>query len=342
LDELLLREEIMWKKRSRIEWLRDGDRNTRFFHRKASGRRKRNRIVKLRRNDGSFATDEEEIKRRTQLFFESLYREDPEIDPSPLLESVEPAVTDLINSQLVAEFTEEEIGDALFQIGPHKAPGLDGLPARFFQRNWALLRAEICKAIKKFFHDGELPDGMNMTKIVLIPKSDEACDLKDYRPISLCNVIYKIISKCLVNRIRPHLHGLISETQSAFIPGRLISDNALIAFECFHAIQRNRKPSEFFCAYKMNLSKAYDMVDWTFLKDLLLKLGFNGKWVSWIMTCVTTVKFCVQVNGNLTEEIVPTRGLRQGDPLSPYLFLFVADSLSKRIHRAILDQHLRS
>ncbi|KAM0925791.1 hypothetical protein ACQ4PT_003954 [Festuca glaucescens] len=172
-------------------------------------------------------------------------------------------------------------------------------------------------------------------------KSDEACDLKDYRPISLGNVIYKIISKYLVNIIRPHLHGLVSETQSTFIPGRLISDNALIAFECFHAIQRNKKPSESFCAYKMDLSKAYDRVNWTFLKELLLKLGFNETWVSWIMTCVTTVKFCVQVNGNLTEEIVPTRGLRQGDPLSTYLFLFVADSLSKRIHRAILDQHLK-
>jgi hypothetical protein len=250
-------------------------------------------------------------------------------------------VSDLINHQLTAEFTDDEISDALFQIGPHKAPGVDGLPARFFQRNWALLRAEICKAIKNFFRDGTIPDGINMTKIVLIPKSNEAVDLKDFRPISLCNVIYKIISKCLVNRLRPHLHGLISETQSAFIPGRLISDNALIAFECFHAIQRNKNPSDSFCAYKLDLSKAYDRVDWSFLEGLLLKLGFNDKWVSWIMTCVTSVKFCVQVNGNMTKEITPTRGLRQGDPLSPYLFLFVADSLSKRIRKAILDLHLK-
>jgi hypothetical protein len=95
-----------------------------------------------------------------------------------------------------------------------------------------------------------------MTKIILIPKSNQTIDLKDFRPISLCNVIYKIISKCLVNRIRPHLDGLIDETQSAFIPGRLLSDNALIAFECFHAIQRNRKQNEFYCAYKLDLSKA--------------------------------------------------------------------------------------
>jgi hypothetical protein len=107
LDELLLREEIMWKKRSRIEWLRDGDRNTRFFHRKASGRRKRNKIVKLRRNDGSFATDEEEIKRRTQLFLSPSIQKTRRLSNLPL-ESVEAVVTDLINSQLVDEFTEEK------------------------------------------------------------------------------------------------------------------------------------------------------------------------------------------------------------------------------------------
>jgi hypothetical protein len=294
----------MWRQRSRIEWLKEGDRNTNFFHRKASGRKKKNRIAKLLNHDGSFLTDEEEITNRTHLFFEALYKKDPYVDPSSLLECIAPKVSDEINNHLTADFTNEEISDALFQIGPHKAPGPDGLPARFFQRNWALLREEVCKAINKFFAEGSLPEGINMTKIILIPKSNKAVDLKDFRPISLCNVIYKIISKCLVNRIRPFLDGLIGETQSAFIPGRLISDNALIAFECFHAIQRNRKQDDSYCAYKLDLSKAYDRVDWWFLESLLHTWGFNEKWIKWIMACVTSVKFCVQVNGNLTEEII--------------------------------------
>jgi hypothetical protein len=271
--------------------------------------------LRLRRSDGSFATDEDEIISRTHIFFTELYSEDPLVNPAALLNLVEPSVSNQINQRLTEDFTDDEIGYALFQIGPLKAPGPDGLPARFFQRNWALLRDETCKAIKKFFSDGILPEEINMTKIVLIPKSDDATELRDYRPISLCNVVYKVISKCLVNRLRPYLQNLIGETQSAFIPGRLISDNAMIAFECFHAIQRNKKPDESFCAYKLDLSKAYDRVDWPFLEGLLRKSGFDDKWVKWIMACVTTVKYCVQVNGNLTEQISPSRGLRQGDPL---------------------------
>ncbi|KAM0839690.1 hypothetical protein ACQ4PT_060147 [Festuca glaucescens] len=142
-------------------------------------------------------------------------------------------------------------------------------------------------------------------------------------------------------RLRPFLNDLISENQSAFLPGRLISDNVLIAFECFHAIHRSRKGEESFCAFKLDLSKAYVRVDWGFLEQALLKWGFDSVWVGWVMNCVRSVKFSVQVNDQLTETIIPTRGLRQGDPLSPYLFLFVAECLSSVINRAILTHSLQ-
>ncbi|KAM0889558.1 hypothetical protein ACQ4PT_027632 [Festuca glaucescens] len=141
LDELLLREEIMWRQRSRIEWLKEGDRNTKYFHRKALGRKKKNKILKLKRSDSTFETDEEEITNMTHLFFDALYTEDLGVDPSAILDVIDPAVTEEINEYLTAEFTDEEIANALFQIGPHKAPGPDGLSARFFQRNWSLLRS---------------------------------------------------------------------------------------------------------------------------------------------------------------------------------------------------------
>jgi hypothetical protein len=299
------------------QWLKEGDQNTKFFHRKANGRAKKNRIRKLRRHDGSVTTDENELRDIANSFFQRLYQKDTTVDPMQIIHLIQPMVSEKTNNSLLADLSEKEIGDALFQIGPLKAPGPDGLPARFFQRNWGLLKNEVCAAIKNFFKDGKLPDDFNLTKIVLIPKSADASDLAEYRPISLCNVIYKIISKCMVNRLRPHLHNLISENQSAFLPGRLISDNALIAFECFHAIHKSNKADESFCAYKMDLAKAYDRVDWDFLEMLLLKLGFDKVWVSWVMACVSSVVFSVQVNGQLTVTFAPTRGLRQGDPLSP-------------------------
>jgi hypothetical protein len=174
-----------------------------------------------------------------------------------------------------------------------------------------VVKDDVVAVVQGFFRDGYLPPGVNDTAIVLIPKGNDPVELKDFRPISLCNVIYKVISKCLVNRLRPFLDSIISVEQSAFVPSRLITDNALIAFECIHAIQRDRGKN--FCAYKLDLSKAYDRVDWGFLQCLLEKLS---RWVQWIMTCVLTVRYSVRFNGMPSYSFSPSRGLRQGDPLS--------------------------
>lgn len=173
-------------------------------------------------------------------FFKELYTEDKKVVPQELLSLFTRMVSDDMNEQLDRDFKEKEISDALFQIGPLKAPDPDGFHARFFQRNWDILKSEVVLAVHAFFQNGEMPEGLTDMVIVLIPKGNDRWSLKDFRPISLCNMIYKVISKCLVNRMRPFLDELISETQSAFIPGRMITDNALIPFECFHKIQHGK------------------------------------------------------------------------------------------------------
>jgi hypothetical protein len=253
----------------------------------------------------------------------------------------EPKITNDMNFELCKPFSAEEISDAMFQIGTLKAPGPDRLPGRFFQRNWLTLKEDVITAVNLFLETGHMPEGVNDTCVVLIPKINHPESVKDFRPISLCNVIYKVVFKCIVNRIRPMLQDIISTSQSAFIPGRMITDNAIIAFECIHAINGNSDARGDFCSYKLDLSKAYDQVDWDFLNKVLMKLGFQSTWVNWVMSCVISVCYSIRFNGVMMTPFSPSRGLRQGDPLSPYLFLFVTDGLSKLISRKVEVQALQ-
>jgi hypothetical protein len=198
-----------------------------------------------------------------------------------------------------------------------------------------MVKSEIIAAVKQYFATGYMPVGVNDTSIVLIPKVENPIELKEFRPIGLCNVLYKIVSKCLVNGLRPLLGEVVSENQSAFVPGRMITDNALLAFECLHYMEHGTFAGSNFCAYKLDLSKAYDRVDWPYLENTMHKMGFSHRWAQWIMACVTTVRYSVKFNGTLLEAFSPTRGLRQGDPLSPFLFLFVVDGLSALLQKEV-------
>jgi hypothetical protein len=192
---------MMWLQRSRISWLKEGDRNTSYFHRQAVWRARKNRIKRLKGVDGVWCDEPRVLKDMTNDYFQKLYQADPMVLPDNVIELVEEQIDGEMNMSLCKEFTKEEISDALFQMGPLKAPGPDGLPARFFQRHWDILKEDVIVAVQQFFRDGTLPLGLNDTAIVLVPKSKNPEALKDFRPISLCNVIYKIISKCLVNRL---------------------------------------------------------------------------------------------------------------------------------------------
>jgi hypothetical protein len=327
LAELQAREGTMEKQRSRVSWLKEGDRNTRFFQAKARARGRTNRIRALRREDGTEVTDQEELEQMASTFYQNLFQAQDNLDPALVCNHIPRKVTDQMNVLLDNPFTQEEVEAALFKMNPSKAPGIDGFNAGFFQRHWHVLKERVTAAILGFLNGGEMPEEINRTLLVLIPKVANPQELTQFRPISLCNVLYKICSKTMANRLRVILDEIIAEEQSAFVPGWLITDNVLIAYECIHYL-KNKKGKLGACAIKLDMAKAYDRVEWQYLDTVMAALGFSNRWRDLVIKCVTSVSFSVRVNGQLSPVFKPSRGLRQGDPISPYLFLLCAEGLS--------------
>lgn len=214
------------------------------------------------------------------------------------------------NQDLVADVTFEEFTVAMSQMHPDKASGPDGLNPAFYQSFWKVLGKDVFYCCRDWLQGNSFPANLNHTNVVLIPKKDNACSLTDLRPIVLCNVLYKIMTKVLANRLKSVLPGLISEQQSVFVPVRCITDNVMVAFEVIHHMRGVRRDREGEVALKLDISKAYNRVNWDYLKGRMQALGFCSNWINWIMRCVTTVSYEVGFNGMSVGPIVPKRGLR--------------------------------
>lgn len=334
LDNLLLKQEIFWAQRSRVSWLKHGDRNTKFFHSKASQRRKRNFIHGIQDQHGNWVEDIGELAEVAINYFETIFHSGTCERMEECLNTVSQRMTTDMKEELSKPYTGEEVKAALFQMGPTKAPGPNGMNALFYQRFWHIVGNDVSSAVLDFLNSGTMLPEINYTHIVLIPKVKSPEKMTDFRPISLCNVIYKIISKVLANRLKTILPQLISPTQSAFVPGRLITDNVLLAYETLHAMHRRKKGKTGALALKLDVSKAYDRVEWDFLKGMMIRLGFSEEWINRVMSCVSTPSFSVHINGRAFGNITPSRGLRQGDPLSPYLFLLCAEGFTSLLSKA--------
>lgn len=323
-----LAEESFWKQRSRILWLALGDKNSGFFHAVSKGRRARNRLTMLETSTDTPLYEEHQIAEEITNYFAQIFTAQAGNASGIVSRALSPRITKATNRRLTAPPSTVEIRNALFSIQPDKAPGPDGFSACFFQANWHTVGDAIVKEVQSFFSSGIMLDAINSTHIRLIPKTRESKAVADFRPIALCNVYYKVISKLLSLRLRSVMGDIILESQSAFLPGRAIADNVLITHEVLHYLKTSEAKKHCHMAVKTDMSKAYDRLEWDFIRQVFDQLGFDAVWTHWIMECVSTVSYSFLINDSVLGNIQPQRGIRQGDPLSPYMFILCAEVLS--------------
>ncbi|CAL1401575.1 unnamed protein product [Linum trigynum] len=228
----------------------------------------------------------------------------------------------------------EEMKAAVMATGPLKAPGLDGLNPIFFQRFWDLVSPTVCDFATKCWADPMTNKELNVTIIVLIPKVPRPVQIKQFRPISLCNVGYKIITKCLAETLKPLMPKLVHETQTSFVAGRHIPNNICILQEVVHSM-RAKTGQRGWMAIKVYLAKAYDCIRRSFVHDPLQAVGLPPSFTDLTMQCITYARMRIQWNGGLTDQFTPSGGLRQGCSLSPYICALCMDRLSHMIRVAV-------
>ncbi|XP_041992687.1 uncharacterized protein LOC121743412 [Salvia splendens] len=268
-----------WRQKEAIRWAVDGERNSKFFHGWVRQKRVKSRIHTVEFG-GQALTEETEIRESVATYFQQLLTSDVGDLAESDLSLIQTLPDSVDQDALCAPPQEKEVRDAVFGTSGDSVPGPDRFTSSFFQHRWDTVGRDVIAVVADFFSGAFMPQSFTSTMIVLIPKKPNPVTWGDYRPISLCNVTSKIITKIIASRLAPLLPLVIAPNQSGFIKGRLLSDNALLAQELIHDLgkelsSRGRSPN---LALKLDMAKAYDRVQWSFLLKVLETMGFSTAW----------------------------------------------------------------
>ncbi|XP_035843953.1 uncharacterized protein LOC110931403 [Helianthus annuus] len=311
------------KQRSRDRWLRDGDENSKYFHSLVNRRKANNGIFGLS-IDGVWCEKPSLIKK-------DKFKESAVLRPTIGMENCM-CLSAEDGAFLTKKFSCEEIKKAVFECGSDRAPGPDGFNFRFFKHFWRLFETDFVNILEDFYLTGKINRGCAASFIALIPKKKDPVGLGDYRSISLVGVVNKVISKILANRMKLVLGSVISESQSAFLKDKFILDGPLVVSEIHTWLKKSKKKA---FILKIDFEKAYDNVNWNFVVGVLEQLGFPSRWCAWVRGILSSARASVLVNGSPTFDFPCFKGMRQGDPLSLFLFLVVMEALSYFIDKAV-------
>eukprot|EP00253_Pinus_taeda_P014407 PITA_14407 len=290
-EHLCKQEEIFWRQKSRVQWLKEGERNTKFFHRTTMANRAHNNISSIQNEEGELQISHKAIEVVLDHHFQGISQE-----------------SNSDREQSIREITTN------------------------------IQKLDILKVVEDSRSNKTILKALNTSFITLIPKQEMAQTPDKYRPIALCNVVYKIISKVVANRLEPLLLVLVSGEKSGYMEGRQILDNIIQAQEVVHSLTSKKQAS---MIMQLDIAKAYDKVNWVYLRKMLIAFGFDHNWVRWVMGLVTSSRFFILVNGTPLEIFSPSRGLREGDPLSPFPFIIMMEGLGRAIKQVKSSEKIK-